>query len=255
MSLISNLVQTPFTMRPGLSRAASHQLTLESSDQQVKKLKQLGNPIIYQSVGEELKAQTLQALTKYLPICKTPDSLEELSALVREDIVVMNSQGIFELLYVNYPSGWAPEEHLHKTFDEVHKRLPDAELIQRASSHFVKLVIGGDIWRRAVWTLSPTDDLCRHPKITAAQKTWDETPRVYFRWEEQTFLPLVPGKQVIFLIKVQTKPLSEAFETMDDLILLSQSLSSMTPAVRAYKGLDHPRVSALVVQAMAASKF
>jgi hypothetical protein len=259
MSLIEGLVQIPYLMRPGLKRLDKpYRLTPETDEAYELKRQRQHNPIFYAWEDEVLYAQTFAHLCRHMGDDWNNRtnrlSLGALSHEMREDVVVMNKDGVFELLIVNHPSGWAPEEHHGKTFAEVHMRLPDAELIQRASEHFVKLVTGGDTWQRTVWTLSPTDDLCRHPKLKASQSDWSNTKQVYLRWEEQTFVPFVPGERVIFLIKVQTMPLADACENYDDIVRVNASLETMSDAVKAYKGLDHPRLQELVRQVMD-SKF
>lgn len=254
MSLVEGLVQIPYLMRPGLKRLEEpYQLTPETDDAYLLKQQRWRNPIFYPSMSESLTTQTAMHLHRYMSEQRANRinfSISQLTHKMREDVVVMNKHGIFELLAVNHPSGWAPEEHLGKTFAEVHMRLPDAELIQKASAHFVKMVTDGGQWRRTVWTLAPTDDLCRHPKLAATQPTWDNTMQVYLRWEEQTFVPFVPGERVIFLIKVQTLRLDKACESYGDAVRINASLETMSDAVRAYKGLDHPRVYELVRKVM-----
>lgn len=259
-SLIERLVQIPYLMRPGLSRIdADHfRLTACNHNQFTEKLK---NDKLFDhslSLSPDLVCNVAKAMLPlvepryigWFEYVQPVDLLEVITMHHMEDIAVMNSAGQFQLLYIRNPSGWAPDEHLGSMFASVHARLPDADLIKKSSEHLVKLVCGGDSWRRTVWTLSPSPALCRHPKLAAAQASWDTTDKIYLRWEEQTFLPFVPGEQVIFVIKVQTQELGQACVSYQDAIRIDAALETMSDSVRAYKGLDNPRVYQLLRQVM-----
>jgi hypothetical protein len=250
MSLIETLVQVPYLMRPGIQRLNldkdPYTLTPETEPAKLRKIARMDAPTRYLSLDPNLPGQVFEHLCGVTNGLIGARDLTQLVHNVREDVAVMNSAGLFELVYMNHPSSFAPEELVGKTFAEIHMRVPDASLIQKSSDSLVKLITSDQALRRTVWTLSPTDDLCRHPALKASQTSWDKASRVYLRWEEQTFLPFVPDERVIFLNKIQTKELSTACESYDDIVRVQASLETMTDAVKAYKGLDHPRIFELV---------
>lgn len=261
MSLVSDLVKIPYLMQPGLKKIELSDIWLspEPHNKSIEHIKQVCKTSLPESWTSDVFYTLLPyvqgsardaLLTKELFNPGLLTTLQFMHKMLREDIIVMNARGELELLYVSTPSGWAPEKHLGVGFDEIDKRLPDADHIQKASSHLVKLVTGEQAFQRTVWTLSPSPERNRHPTLAASQATWDTTDKAYFRYETQTFVPFQPGERVIFLIDVNVIPLESACKTYEDVIKINAALETMSDSVRKYKGLDNTRVGSLVRDVM-----
>jgi hypothetical protein len=242
---LAKLIQVPYLMRPGLSKLEiePYELFSLAAPEVVKTRTALrhhfGGNLAF---SEVLKLMVLKIVDPREDML----TLDEFTRRHNEDIIVINSRGELELLYVLSPSGWAPEYHLGRTFFEIHNRLPDADSIKAASDAIVKMITSGGSYRRMVWTLSPVIDQSRHPGLANMQANWDITKDIFLRWETQTIVPLEPGGKAIFVIKVETALLSDVCKEAKDYELILSSLASMSPEVLAYKGLNNPRVQEII---------
>ncbi len=171
-----------------------------------------------------------------------------LSLAFAEDFAVIDgADGRIPWLAVCLPSNWAPEDKLGRRFAQVHAPVADNESLVAAADHLVRLITGGERWERFVWTLNDDARLHRHPR-RAPPVCWDPdcapealAATAYFRTERQTFLPIPESRQALFTIHVEVKPLAAAITSRAEAERLHAALSSMSPAVLAYRGLDAPR--------------
>jgi hypothetical protein len=161
-----------------------------------------------------------------------------------EDFAVIDgNRATIPWLAVCLPSRWAPEDKVGRHFAEVHAPVADNALLVAASEQLARLVTGNDRWERSVWTVSADPRLDQHP--ARSQVGWPERgdaeavgALASFRHEYQSFIPLSDTRQAVFTIRVESEPLASALVSRDDALHLHAALSSMTPAVLEYRGLD-----------------
>jgi len=150
-------------------------------------------------------------------------------------------------LAVCLPSNWAPEDKVGRHFAEVHAPVADNQLLIAAGDHLARLVTQPDRWERFVWTIT------RHPHLRAHPGHVDPAPwpasagadeiaaRAFFRTEHQTFIPVPGARQAVFTIHVELAPLALALATPAHARQVRDALSTMSPAVLAYRGLAEVR--------------
>jgi hypothetical protein len=164
-----------------------------------------------------------------------------------EDFAVIDGNtATIPWLAVCLPSRWAPEDKVGRHFAEAHAPVADNAVLVAAGEHLARLVTGGERWQRAVWTITADPLLHQHPARSRAR--WPDVgdaevigAMANFRHEQQTFIPLAASRQAVFTIRVESEPLASALRCRDDAARLHAALSSMTPAVLAYRGLDAVR--------------
>jgi len=171
-----------------------------------------------------------------------------LSLAFAEDFAVIDGAGAtIPWLAVCLPSSWAPQDKVGRHFAEVHAPVADNEVLLAAADHLARLVTGGDRWERFVWTLTADPRLDRHPQRIAAAG-WNPAldadalaESAYLRTERQTFIPVAGTRLAVFTIHVDVEPLRTAIRAPADARRLHAALSTMSPAVLAYRGLGAAR--------------
>jgi hypothetical protein len=171
-----------------------------------------------------------------------------LSLAFEEDFAVLDGRSArIPWLAVCLPSNWAPDEKVGLHFAQVHAPVADNKLLITAAEHLARLVTGEDRWERFVWTVT------RHPRLHAHPARVDPAPwppdadadalaaRAFFRTEHQTFIPVPALQQAIFTIHVALQPLAQAFVDAQQARQVHEALSTMSPAVLAYRGLTDAR--------------
>jgi len=171
-----------------------------------------------------------------------------LSLAFAEDFAVIDgASATIPWLAVCLPSSWAPQDKVGRHFAEVHAPVADNEVLLAAADHLARLVTGGDRWERFVWTLTADPRLDRHPQRIAAVG-WNPAldadalaESAYLRTERQTFIPVAGTRLAVFTIHVDVEPLRTAIRAPADARRLHAALSTMSPAVLAYRGLGAAR--------------
>ena len=205
----------------------------------------------------------------------SPDNATQLALRFEEDLAILDGDtGTLPWLCVCVPSHWAPEDKLGLPFGAVHAPVADSAALQAAAGQLVRLVTGGEVWQRWVWTITPSGRYDQHPRRTVrtpwpgatnpaadAASDPDVSPtagadparfarQCWLRVERQRFLPVrAPDgtlrRQAIFAIRVMLQPLPEAVQTRAQAQRLHDSLASMTDAVLDYKNLRAARAPLL----------
>ena len=170
-----------------------------------------------------------------------------LSLACAEDFAVIDGRGRIPWIAVCLPSNWAPTDKVGRSFTEVHAPVADNHALLAAAEPLARLVTGGERWERFVWTITDDVRLARHPRRTAEPR-WDAWPTplalaaaAYLRSERQTFLPVDGRDQAVFTIRVGVEPLQDAVASRADAERLHAALTSMSPAVLAYRQLAPAR--------------
>ncbi len=214
------------------------------------------------------------------PSSAAPDAAPTLALRYEEDMAILDGEtGTLPWLCVCVPSHWAPEDKLGLPFGAVHAPVADSAPLAAAAAQLVRLVTGGEVWQRWVWTITPSGRYDQHPRRTA-RAPWpdatDTTPdpatdtapdpaaspaadtshlahfarQCWLRVERQRFLPVrAPDgtlrRQAIFAIRVMLQPLPDAVQSRVQAQRLHDSLASMTDAVLDYKNLRAARAPLL----------
>jgi hypothetical protein len=157
------------------------------------------------------------------------------------------------------PSRWAPEEKVGRAFAQVHAPVADNTTLLAASDALVRLVTGAERWERFVWTVTADASLDEHPR-RVARTPWPSgadpaafARHAFWRTEHQTFIPLPERRQAVFTIHVENRPLVDAIDSPARAEALHAALSTMSPAVLAYRGLVDAREPLLAWLAMRTS--
>jgi len=190
---------------------------------------------------------SIGAVLAGLPAARRPSAL--LSLAFEEDFAVIDgASAVIPWLAVCLPSRWAPEEKIGRHFAEVHAPVADNAMLVAAGASLARLVTGEDRWERFVWTISADPRLHQHPAHVGAE--WpsaseadadDLVAHAFFRTERQTFIPVAGSGQAIFTIHVDSMPIADAVTSTDAASRLHDAISSMSPAVLAYRRLDGVR--------------
>jgi len=166
-----------------------------------------------------------------------------LSLAFAEDLAIVDAHdSSIPWLAVALPSHWAPETKVGQPFAAVHAPVADNAMLLRAAESITRLVTGTDRWERFVWTVTDQPRLHTHPARTDPDR-WAHTPvgRAWWRTERQTFIPLPELRQAVFTIHVEVQPLAEALPTARHAQRLHDAITSMSPAVLAYRSLASVR--------------
>lgn len=191
-------------------------------------------------LGDEVsRCVELQAPEWRLPVL--------LALAFAEDLAIVDTQdATVPWMAVALPSHWAPEDKVGRHFAEIHAPVADGDLVRRASDALARLVGGDERWERFVWNVTDNPRLHVHPRRTNPERWSHEPratslPRAWFRSERQTFIPVPQVNQSVFTIQVDVQPLPEAVPDADRRQRLADAVSSMSPAVLAYRGLTTVR--------------
>ncbi len=197
------------------------------------------------------------------PSSAAPDAVPTLALRYEEDMAILDGEtGTLPWLCVCVPSHWAPEDKLGLPFGAVHAPVADSAPLAAAAAQLVRLVTGGEVWQRWVWTITPSGRFDQHPHrtvrapwpaATAASPAGDPAHfarQCWLRVERQRFLPVrAPDgtlrRQALFAIRVMLQPLTQAVQTRAQAQRLHDSLASMTDAVLDYKNLRAARAPLL----------
>jgi hypothetical protein len=163
-----------------------------------------------------------------------------------EDFAVLEAASTrIPWLAVCLPSHWAPSDKLGRPFAEVHAPVADNRLLLQAAGALARLVCEDGGWVRDVWTLTTLPSHDAHPRRQPVPP-WpaglgaDElAQRAWLRTEHQTFIALPDRSQAVFTILVELQPLPAIAPALAQ--QLHPALSSMSPAVLAYRGLEPAR--------------
>lgn len=162
-----------------------------------------------------------------------------ISLAFAEDFAVVDGRdATIPWLAVALPSHWTPEDKIGRHFAEVHAPVADNSLLLQASAALTRMVTAPGAWERFVWNVTSHPRLHAHP-LRFDERRWQLTPvaGAWWRTERQTFIALPEHAQAVFTIHVQVQPLAEAVAVPGRAARLHEAISTMSPAVLAYRGL------------------
>ena len=247
MSLLDSIpfpVEVPYAMRPHMQPWTPDQPLLSTDqdfDRYITEKKSLYGPVYGNNVSRELLSSAIEALKKYspgLPVDPQADGpVYNLTMNLQEDFVIWapNADGDLsaQVLSVCFPSGWAPEEKVNMTFQDIHEPVPDFDTVRKASGMIARMITEKGPFVRHVWAVSNTGNLSRHPSQCPEwnSQTLDD---MWFRCERQVTVP-IDGQAALFLIRVYVTPLKTVFEDTEKKQKIVAAINSMSDAVMDYK--------------------
>ncbi len=241
-------VEVPYAMRPHMQPWSPEQPLLSTDsefDRYVMEKKKLHGFIYGNNVTGDLLESAVQTLKKYVPdLPVDPHSknpVHDLTMALQEDFVIWapNASGELsaQVLSVCFPSGWAPEEKVNMTFQEIHEPIPDFDTVRKASGMIARMITEKGPFVRHVWSIANTGNLNRHPSVCPE---WDRQilDEMWFRCERQVTVP-VDGRSALFLIRVYVVPLKTIFDDTEKKQKIIAAVNSMSDAVLDYKGFHY----------------
>lgn len=260
-------VNSPFRMRPGLSRLGEQVPEMFLRDAQAdayadhkrrvldatpaRGLIGEADPAVLQAIADAYAAQTGVRLA--------PDA-RALAEGLQEDFVILHDEADAmrtRCLSVCFPSNWDPAEKLGLDFSAIHAPVADNALLQAGGRGIVDMAFRQARMLRHVWLLTPNGDLAQHPETRRAR--WEDAlaaadasggrliDQVFFRVERQTTLPLPALRRGVFFIRILVAPLADVLAVAPTRAgELADALASMSEAVVAYRGMTavHGRLCA-----------
>lgn len=138
-----------------------------------------------------------------------------------------------------FPTGWALEEKLGRTMDEIHGVVPGLNATLGAPiRQFLERLRPGMAWLRANWGLAATDELNLHPARALPPPSAPVRPeRLWLRVEEQALVALPRTRGVLFGIRIVLHRLDGVRAQPDVAAGLRHALETMPEAVADYKRL------------------
>jgi dimethylamine monooxygenase subunit A len=175
-----------------------------------------------------------------------PTAVDTALALQEDFVILKNESNVLrtEYLSVAFPSRWDPREKLGLDFTAIHAPVADNQMLLAAGPSIMAMAFMKQPMLRHVWLIVPSATLAQHPEQN--DYSWSATlqdaapllPRLYFRVERQTTWPLPQFDRAVFFIRVMMSSLADVLQAAPNRARhLHDALSSMTPAVVAYRGM------------------
>lgn len=162
------------------------------------------------------------------PLCIEGLPLDALALYVQEDLALHDlKRDRLVYAHVCFPSGWDPQEKIGKSFSSIHAAVPDMTRLSAAIQNLFTYLRSSPMVRFA-WALSTDARLNHHPAIQR------EDCGAYLRVERQVTYPL-EHDLMLFSIRTYINLVEELSEQQRT--LLCSSVESMSPSMKAYKGI------------------
>lgn len=142
-----------------------------------------------------------------------------------------------------FPTGWALEEKIGRTLDEIHGVVPglNAALASPIQLFLTRLRPGGVI-ERDNWGLAATDELNLHPARGWPAPAEPTAPdRLWLRVERQAFLALPQSRGIVFGLRIELHRLDRVAEDRAAAAGLKRALAMMPDELLAHKRLGGVR--------------
>jgi hypothetical protein len=159
-------------------------------------------------------------------------SVKDLALLMQEDVAILH-RGKMEACCFMFPSGWAPEMKVGKTFAELHQPVPDGDRLRASADVITKLMCGDHCYHRYVWGLANSGMLSAHPRYNGKNAAAESITDIWFRYEHQITVPIDRGLTSLFTVDVRVVPYIKLSEGQRTRIV--ESINSMSPNVIQYK--------------------
>jgi hypothetical protein len=183
--------------------------------------------------------------------------VRELGAACEPDVILLSRDldGRFRLRggALVFPSGWALEEKLGRTVDEIHGIVPGLnDALGPAIDRFLARIAPGPAYLRSNWGLAAHAELNAHPaRRLPAPALPVGLDRLWLRVENQALIALPRSGGLVFGIRIALHRLDAAVQQPGFAAGLARALRTMPPALAAYKRID--AISAQLAALMDAS--
>lgn len=187
-----------------------------------------------------LAAWGLHVIDPKAPAC---EQLLELGRSLEPDLLFLSqdAQGEFRLAAgaLCFPTGWALEEKLGHTLEEIHGVVPGLNAALGASiQQFLSRLRPGIAYLRHNWGIAATDELNLHPaRGVAALQPPVELKKLWLRIEYQALLALPESRGIVFGIRIANHRLDEV-AAGPARPGLRRALQTMPSELAAYKRID-----------------
>ncbi len=193
------------------------------------------NDLFYEIKSDELQNCISIINSKYnLPFST---AIRDLAMNVEEDIAVLAHGKVVAICFCS-PSGFIPSEIIGKSFFEIHKPIPDSNLLLKMSDKLTSMMADTSrgCYRRFVWTITSNPSLSQHPSLKnkCIPNGIDD---LYFRTESQTTIPIGDNVHMLFTVKVEMNPLTSVWNDTEKRNVIISSIDSMSDAMLEYKNL------------------
>lgn len=177
--------------------------------------------------------------------------LDWLGRQVQEDLCLMDGALPGTPLvagHLCFAGGWCLDDMRGRSFLGVHEAVPEfAARIGRSADLAMQRLKAARPIARVNWGVVGTDALDCSPRATGGTNQWPETLTVtnagthcFLRSEWQTLVRLPETRAVLFTIRTRVTPLATARAHPADARKIAALLRTMSPEIRAVKGLSDP---------------
>lgn len=161
------------------------------------------------------------------------ERFDRLAMRIQEDVAVHRLDDETDWLacaHVCLPSGWLPEEKVGRPLAAIHDPVPGMNLDN--SRKLVEAMVFAGPFERYVWNVVFEDRINGHPRIPKARFD-PAAPKLWVKVERQVTVGFPEHRAAAFVLRQHLIPDPEI-----DRPALVAALCEMTPAQRAYKGID-----------------
>lgn len=141
-----------------------------------------------------------------------------------------------------FPTGWALEEKLGHTMDEIHGVVPGLNPALGATiRQFLARLKPGVAYHRDNWGLAASDELNLHPvRAIAAPEPPVALDRLWLRVEHQALIALPQTRGIVFGIRIALHRLDEVAHSVAA-PGLRRALATLSPELACYKRIERVR--------------
>lgn len=144
-----------------------------------------------------------------------------------------------------FPTGWALEEKMGRTLDEIHGVVPGLNpALGRPIQQFLQRLKPGPAWRRANWGLAATDAWNLHPaRAVPAPAPPVRLEALWLRVEEQALVALPRTGGIVFGIRIALHRLDRVAADPALRAGLRRALETMPEPLAIYKRIEPIRAA------------
>ena len=177
---------------------------------------------------------------------ETNSPLASTALLIPEDLILMrrdDSGWRLVAASLSFPSSWNLQEKFSKPLESVHGPVPlSKKMSLRINRIFDALQPFTPLWRTN-WALVDDGEL-RHDRTENQPRLSQEksAETTFLRTEFQTLHKLPVSKDILFTVRIKTRPIdavSKSEDGREKLKTLHDQYLAMTDEERRYKGMDH----------------
>ncbi len=187
---------------------------------------------------------------------KYVDAFDALCSQIQEDVALITLTGAptdnirsnyLSVVHLCAAGHWSPEDKIGKDFFAVHAPVPHIEKINERAQQFAEMMVHKGPFVRFVWGFSTDQRLNHHPvpPIGIDSKEWigrsfldPKRDKLFVRVERQVTWGLPEVNSGLFTIRVSYLDGEEVKADPEKRQKLLESIQSMSPQSKKYKGLE-----------------